>query len=213
MLASAAFLGMVDAVSAQPTYVVDTGPGGATGGLSLTQNQYLAGQFTLDQGHEINGLEGWMIYPTVVGDLPVFAVLYGDDGGVPDLTNEIHRQLFLVPASGIPFAADWHGIGGLALPVYGGTPYWLAFEVPSGSFGSGAMPPTAIQELDSYAIDTGAGYLANSTARLGIRVLPEPGLAVTLANGACALAIAGARRRTSDERARVRSRIAGPALQ
>ena len=176
--------------TADPSYVVDTGPGSSTGGLSLTRNQYLAGQFTLDLGHEINGLEGWMIYPTIVGDLPVVAVLYGDDDGVPDLSNEIRSQLFLVPASGIPFAADWHGVGGFTLPVHAGT-YWLAFEVPSDNFGSGAMPPTPLQELDLYAIDSGAGYVVNTTSRIGIRVLPEPGLETLLACGVGALAASG----------------------
>lgn len=180
--------------NAQASYVVDTGPGANVGGLSLTRNQYLAGQFTLDVGHEINALEGWMIYPTIVGDLPVFAVLYGDLGGAPDLTNEIHSQLFTVPASGIPFTADWHGISGLTLPVYGGT-YWLAFEVPTEDFGSGAMPRTPLQELDFYAIDSGAGYSTNTTANLGIRVLPEPALSGMLAWGAVALAFALPRRR------------------
>ena len=61
-----------------------------------------------------SGLEGWMIYPTIVGDLPVYAVLCGDAGGVSDLTNEIHSQLFFVPASLTP---GWHGIGGLEIPV------------------------------------------------------------------------------------------------
>jgi len=180
-------------VSAQ-TYVVDTGPGANTGGLSLTRNQYLAGQFTLDVGHEINGLEGWMIYPTITGDLPVFAVLYGDDGGVPDLSNEIYSQLFVVPASGIPFAADWHGIGGLEIPVYGGRPYWLAFEVPTEDFGSGAMPPTTLPELDLYAVDSGAGYVANTTARLGIRVLPEPAMATSIGIGGWGLILLSRRR-------------------
>ena len=181
--------------AAAQTYVVDTGPGADTGGLSLTRNQYLAGQFTLDVGHEINALEGWMIYPTLLGDLPVVAVLYGDDGGVPDLTNEIYSQLFLVPASGIPFAAGWHGISGLSIPVYGDTPYWLAFEVPTEDFGSGAMPPTPLVELDLYAVDSGAGYLANTTSRLGIRVLPEPGQAGMLVCGAVGLCFAGRVRR------------------
>ncbi len=191
------------------TYVVDTGPGANTGGLSLTRNQYLAGQFTLDLGHEINGLEGWMIYPTITGDLPVYAVLYGDAGGVPDLANEIHSQLFLVPASGIPFVSDWHGIGGLEIPVYGGRPYWLAFEVPTEDFGSGAMPPTPLQELDLYAIDSGAGYTANTTARLGIRVLPEPALAASIVFGGAGLILLSrgrARAREADHGSKRRSR-------
>jgi hypothetical protein len=181
--------GVVGFATAEPVYIVDTGPGASTSGLSLTRTQYLAGQFTLDLDHEINELEGWMIYPTIMGDLPVQAVLYGDLGGFPDLADEIHRQLFTVPASGIPFAADWHGIGGLALEVMEGT-YWLAFEVPTDNFGSGAMPPTPLQELDLYAVDSGgSGYSTNVTAKIGIRILPEPGLATMLACGVGFLAL------------------------
>lgn len=167
---------------AQPVYVVDTGAGSAVGGLSLTRNQFLAGQFTLDLGHELEALEGWIIYPTSTGTLPVYAVIYGDDDGKPDLMDEVYRQLFQVTASGFPLGADWHGASGFTLPIYGGT-YWLAFEVPSDDFGSGAMPPTALQELDFYAIDSGLGYLSNTTARIGIRVLPEPSGSVALAAG------------------------------
>jgi len=122
------------------TYVVDTGPGAAQGGLSLTRNQYLAGQFTLDLGHEI--------------------------------------------------------------PVYGGTPYWLAFEVPTDNFGSGAMPPTPLQELDLYTIDSTAGYTSNTTARIGIRVLPEPDSATMLACGVAALACASSSSGARPRRAR-----------
>ena len=189
-----AVVGFAGSAMAQ-TYVVDTGPGANTGGLSLTANQHLAGQFTLGLGHEINGLEGWMIYPTITGDLPVYVVLYGDDDGVPDLTNEIHSQLILVPASGIPFVSDWHGIGGLEIPIYGDTPYWLAFEVPTPDFGSGAMPPTPAAELDFYAVDGGAGYTANTTSRLGIQVLPEPASAMMLVCGVGGLIISSQRRR------------------
>ena len=186
--------GLAGLAAAEAEYIVDTGPGANTGGLSLTRNQYLAGQFTLDSAHEINALEGWMIYPTLVGSLPVYAVLYGDDDGVPDLSAELYTQLFLVPASGIPFTSDWHGIEGLALEVDAGT-YWLAFEVPTEDFGSGAMPPTPTQNLDLYAVDSGAGYVADVTSRLGIRVLPEPGLAALLGWGAAALMLAARTRR------------------
>ena len=186
--------------AAEAEYIVDTGPGANTGGLSLTRNQYLAGQFTLDSAHEINALEGWMIYPTLVGSLPVYAVLYGDDDGVPDLSAELYTQLFLVPASGIPFTSDWHGIEGLALEVDAGT-YWLAFEVPTEDFGSGAMPPTPTQNLDLYAVDGGSGYIANVTSRLGIRVPPEPGVAAMLGWGVGALMLAGRTRRPNAKRA------------
>ncbi|MCA9502493.1 MAG: hypothetical protein KC616_05390 [Myxococcales bacterium] len=182
--------------AAQPVYVVDTGPGGSAGGLSLSVGQYLAGRFSLDVGHELVDLEGWMIYPTVVGALPVYAVLYADVGGVPDLDQEIHSQLFTVPAG---FTPGWHGVTGLSLPVHGGT-YWLAFEVPTGTSGSGAMPPTPLPQLDLYAVDSGAGYVANTTARLGVRILPEPGGLVALAAGVGLLGVGARRRRDAGRR-------------
>lgn len=176
---------------AEPEYIVDTGPGTATGGLSLTESQYLAGQFTLDQAYQIIEMEGWMIYPTIIGDLPVFALLYGDDGDEPNLDDQIHRQLFTVDAALTP---GWHGISGVTLSLDPGT-YWLAFEVPTASMGSGAMPPTPFQELDYYAVDSGLGYVANETARLGIRVLPEARMATLLGLGCGFLALCAGRRR------------------
>ena len=38
------------------------------------------------------------------------------------------------------------------------------------------MPPTPLQELDLYAVDSGTGYVSNTTTRIGIRVLPEPAM-------------------------------------
>jgi hypothetical protein len=189
---------------AQAVYVVDTGPGSDTGGLSLSATQSLAGRFTVDLGHELYALEGWMIYPTTVGNLPVRVVLYEDLEGLPDTAAVVHSQLFSVPASGIPFAADWHGIAGVTIPVYGGT-YWLAFELPSGDFGSGAMPPTPLVELDDYAVDSGSGFVSSPTARIGIRVLPEPGQGAMLAWGAIALVGLGS--------SRTRRRALGRALR
>ncbi len=187
--------------SAQAVYVVDTGPGADTGGLSLSGTQSLAGRFTLDLGHELYGLEGWIIYPTITGSLPVRVVLYEDFEGLPDTGAVVHSQLFTVPASGIPFAAGWHGISGVTIPVYGGT-YWLAFELPSGDFGSGAMPPTPLVELDDYAVDSGGGFASSPTARIGIRVLPEPGQGVMSALGAIALVSLGSTRRRGSGSAR-----------
>ena len=201
MMASiVAAIGMaLPSLSSAQELIIDTGPGGNFGGLSLTGDQFLAGQFTLDEPANVTGLEGWMIYPTVVGDLPVEAVLYGNLVGgpgvpdAPDLLDEIRRQQFLVPAS---LTTDWHGIEGFVIPLEAGT-YWLAFEPPTSSFGSGAMPPTPLQELDLYAVDTGTGYVSNTTARIGIRVLPEPAMATGMWIASLALAVAGRRHRES----------------
>ena len=173
-------------------YVVDTGPGAGTGGLTMSANQYLAGQFTLDAGHEINAFEGWMVYLNIINNLPVHLVVYGDANGLPDWTDVVFTQLFFVLPSG--FTPGWHGVDGLELPLYGGT-YWLAFEVDSAVATSGAMPPTPLPELDSYAVDTGAGWFEQETANLGIRILPEPGLAMASACGCLLLGLSARGRR------------------
>jgi hypothetical protein len=203
MLAAVMILagGSAREAEAQPVYVVDTGPGASSGGLSLFTDQFLAGQFTLDVGHEINAFEGWMVYLNIVNNMPVHLVVYGDANGIPDWTDVVFTQLFFVPPSG--FAPGWHGVQGLELPLYGGT-YWLAFELDPGAIGSGAMPPTTVQMLDHYAVDQGMGWFIDDTANLGIRVLPEPGLSVMLVSGLVPL-VAACRRR------RVGSLIQGPA--
>jgi hypothetical protein len=103
----------------------------------------------------------------------------------------------------VALAAGWHGIGDLTLPVYGDRPYWLAFEVPTEDFGSGAMPPTPTQGLDLYAIDSGAGYVASTDERFGIRVLPEPQSMTMIVCGAGALMLAAHSKRSRLMRERI----------
>jgi len=117
-------LAIPSGAGAQPVYLVDTSEGGSGGGSSLSPTRFLAGQFTLDYGSEINALEGWMLYLNVINNLPVYAVLYGDANGLPDMGNEIFSQLFFVPASG--YVPGWYGVDGPGLVLYGGTD-WLAF--------------------------------------------------------------------------------------
>jgi len=193
LVAVAVMVSMIGEESrAESVYLVDTGNGGPSGGLSLTANQYVAGQFTLDSDSEIEALEGWMLYLNIINDLPVHAVLYGDAEGIPDWGDVVFTQLFHVLPSG--FAPGWHGVDGLSLFVEAGI-YWLAFEVDEAVMVSGAMPPTPLQELDLYAVDVGGtGWVANRTANLGIRVLPEPGLGTLLAFGVAGLAIGSDRR-------------------
>jgi len=184
--------------AAQPVfYVVDTGNGASSGGLTLTVTQSLAAQFSLPASYEISGLEGWMVYLNLVNNLPVYAVVYGDDGNSPDVGNELFRQIFFVPPSG--FAPGWHGVDGVSLALGPGT-YWLAFEVNPGAIGSGAMPPTATQMLDFYAVDPGSGWAVNETANLGVRVrVPEPRAAVS--TGAAVAVLAALARHRSRRRA------------
>lgn len=97
-------LAIPSAACAQPVYLVNTGEGPSTGGLSLRLSQFLAGQFTLDFGSEINALEGRLIDPGF-DKYPVYAVVYGD----ARRGLEYHRE------TGHPRPVPEPGLGVLAL--------------------------------------------------------------------------------------------------
>ena len=152
------------------TYVVDTGPGGASGGTTLSEDQWLAAKFTLTQAETITSIEGWMVYLNSLFSLPVDVVIYGDAGlDVPDTGDLRYEDSFTVLPSG--FAPGWNGVTGISLDLPAGT-YWVAFEVTVPSvIGSGAMPPTAAQELPDYAFSPSAGgWTGNDAFNLGIRL-------------------------------------------
>ena len=177
-------------------YVVDTGPGGSIGGLTLTTQQWLGAKITLDQPYTITSIEGWMVYTSTVFSLPVWTVIYGDAGEVPDTSDMRFEQQFdLLPSGGAP---GWNGVQGLALNLDAGD-YWVAFEVrDQGAIGSGAMPPTTLQQLDDYAYWTSAGgWTGNDSANLGIRIgaIPEPGTASLLTLGLALLMLQRRRQR------------------
>lgn len=181
-----------------PVYAVDTGPGRATlepGDRPLTATQFLAAQFTLDSDELVVSIEGWLAYLSLLGDLDVDVVVYGDAGEVPDTTDVLGMYPFSVPSVGFPYAGGWHGVYGIELELEAGT-YWLSFELPSAGFGSGGMPPTPAQELDNYALgNPTVGFTGDDTLNLGVRIaVPEPGMGAGLAAGALGLALLHRRR-------------------
>jgi len=152
------------------TYVVDTGPGGASGGATLGEDQWLAAKFTLTQAETITSIEGWMVYLNSIFSLPVDVVIYGDAGLDEPNTGDLrYEDSFTVLPSG--FSPGWNGVTGISLDLPAGT-YWVAFEVTAPSvIGSGAMPPTAAQELPDYAFWTPTGgWSGNDGLNLGIRL-------------------------------------------
>lgn len=166
-------------------FVVDTGPGRANamgGDPIVTDGQFQAGQFWLEADATIVRIEGWLTYLTILGQLPVRVVVYGDNGDVPDDTDVYWTQQFSVDgALGLP--GGWWGVEGITLELDAGT-YWVSFELPSAAFGTAAMPPTPVQELDNYATGGGLGWNGDDSLNLGLRVaVPEPGSLAQLAAG------------------------------
>jgi len=180
-------------------WVVDTGPGRANaigGDPIVTDTQFQAAQFRLASDTTIVSIQGWLTYLTILGELPVDVVVYGDDGEVPDTTDVYWAQEFGVPGA-IGYPGGWHGVDGILLALDAGT-YWVSFELPSASFGTGALPPTPLQELPNYATGVvGSGWDGDDTLNIGLRLaVPEPALVSQLAAGLVGLLVLHRRHRS-----------------
>ena len=108
-------------------------------------------------------------------------VLYGDNGNLPDPSNEILRQSFNVAYSASGPITDWQGLTGLNLALSSGS-YWISFEKSSPVNGfSVNLPSGAPNPLQRYAYfdeDTGGewvSYIGGQGFRVGVsNVIPEP---------------------------------------
>jgi hypothetical protein len=180
---------LLAANGAHAIFIVDTGPGGDTGGLTLTQSQSLGGKFSLDQAYTITSVEGWLVNLASLFDLPVVAVIYGDAGDVPDTSDTRFEEGFNLVANF--FEPGWSGVSEMSVDLEAGN-YWLAFEVRDPeAIASAAMPPTPLQELTDYAYRPIPGdWIGQDSANLGIRIgaIPEPGTGLLLGMGLVLLA-------------------------
>lgn len=197
-------------VQVEAAYIIDTGPATTTGnflGRDDPNFQYLAGQFTVDEGYaaSISGIEGWMFHAGELGiNNELTIAIYGTETYShpfpvatlprPDVDNEYYTTTFVGPTDSVP---DWHGVGGLEWDLAAGT-YWVAFEARPGQDFSGSMQYTVPAPMDMYAYYTNGnpGYYKELTGkRWGFRIegslnqsaVPVPGAVWLLGSGFVAL--------------------------
>jgi len=199
---STAALCLLLSFNVSAAYIVDTGPGRPA--LLLSQEQWLAAEFTLDQAYTITGIEGWLQYfaGTSSSFAPFDISIYADGGDIPDAGNRIFNAIF---STGVPpQPVDWYGrAGGLSLDLSAGT-YWLAFEMDGSrvppEYGYGDMPPTPTQVLANYAVwNPTTGWVGDDTATIAVRIagspVPVPPALPLMATALAAFAWIGLRRK------------------
>lgn len=145
--------------NANADLIVDTGtmPTGPQIGLSLTEYQWLAAEFTTAQDYFVNEILGWIDSDS--GGTAT-ATIYADDFvGVDSRSDpatselpgtELFSQAFTASAG-----KDWFGPQGLNWNLSAGT-YWVAFEVHSGQTLDGAMRYGAPNPLQNQASCSGS---------------------------------------------------------
>lgn len=183
---------------ARAGYIVDTGSGWPQSGVSIYNRsdgdfQINAGQFTIAQATTITSMETWM-YSSVPGTVDM--VLYGDNGNLPDPTQEILRQGFSVATAATAPVTAWQGLTGLNLALNPGS-YWISLEEPviddvfQVNLPSGAPNPLAryayradLENGENWTrYDGHQGFRVNALGG-GSQVVPEPATIVLVGAGA-----------------------------
>lgn len=171
---------LINSLSANAEYIVNTGPGNNYGGGSTLINssensfhQFLAVEFYLDSSSVLTSLEGWIYqYNSEDETSRIDFVLYGDGGNIPDVNNELFNQVVTISSDQFP---HWHGVSGLDLSLSSGE-YWLAFEVRQPDSYVNVMPLGAPNPQTYSAFDNSSnqsGYLPD-TNTLGVRIQGSP---------------------------------------
>jgi PEP-CTERM motif-containing protein len=162
------FVGLFFLMSGQAQAVIihDTGLGTVDNAYALSDNQWIAGQFSVSQNYIITSVLGG-IGSNAGGNLTL--ALYTDGvaaldpyAGKPVPNSQLYSTNFFVPA--IPFGTSptdpypWQGVSGLSWSIAPGT-YWLAFESRSASSPTsfdfyGGMNTEVPNPLDDYAVWT-----------------------------------------------------------
>lgn len=132
--------------------LIDTGDPG-DGAVVLYENQYLYGEFTLNQPSVITDVLAYFRITSPnngqYGDL-TFA-LYGDAGDVPDHSNELYSDTIIISEP-----EGWFGLNNLALDFATGS-YWIGLEARSGAlsgqpYKANDHPDGVPNPLNNYAV-------------------------------------------------------------
>ncbi len=172
---------LASGIYGQPTLLVDTGAGSASGQAMFgtgnptcqpqttcqTYFQYLAGKFTLTTAATLDSVQGNM---SVGGNMTMAVKIYTDNNGKPG-TSIFSKSYPLGPS----FVAAWQVFSNYPAVLSAGT-YWLAFEPAAGSSYQAAMPGGAPTPLADYAYwaNGNSGYASFGAfgiqAGLGMRI-------------------------------------------
>jgi hypothetical protein len=156
--------------------LIDTGPGGATGGTALFASgstqcspqpscslsfQFLAGKFTLTTDATLNLVEGWM---SVNSGGNVEVKIRANTNGLPGAV------VFSSTHTATAHATAWQSFPNFVVDLPAGT-YWISFEPVSGTNFAAAMPSGAPQPLPGYAFfANGNNQWVALSSSLGFRI-------------------------------------------
>ena len=184
---------------AAAVFIVDTGASAPVedGGSAwfYGPGSWLASRFSLGQDYTVTSLEGW-IWEGIGAARPGGAdspystarvTLYGDNGTVPDTSNEIFTGTFVVPNNDtdhLPLTGsdpyNWHGLFGLSVPLTSGN-YWISFEsrYPAGDdyYGAFGYPAPSPLAVDAYGNGNTGQFFGANYLDMSLRIQGNPGIA------------------------------------
>ena len=185
------------AANANAALIVDTGPPANQNGAYLVgvnsggTSQWLAGQFTLAQGHDIYAMQGYL--ETNAAADQALVTIYSDNAGSPG--TALISKTFMSQPLGI---YGWQGTSGYAGHLDPGT-YWIAFGEAQGSLFYGGMGTnnlgSPVMDAEAWAVDYAGWNLTGSSFGLGVyariydtAAVPLPGAFWLLSPGLVGLA-------------------------